>query len=219
MILCFFACMTCANKGKRKEEKRELKRISTSPLPRLSLLYRRLPRSLVWDTQPAEKSLVFSALFKRKTSENSSPVALVRAPRPLRASVAPPHQKKRVKWRLFCLLNSKLILIFGQRSPSYSYGRSPPGHFVYFVQKDLGGRSLCFSHAEFNIEIEVYKLKVQCGISDQIWLSRTVLTHVFMSCVSPVSRWSIKDYIFSKLFQWSNNWYLDMDFNLKVCGL
>ena len=90
MILCFFACMTCANKGKRKEEKRELKRISTSPLPRLSLLYRRLPRSLVWDTQPAEKSLVFFALFKRKTSENSSPVALVRAPRPLRASVAPP---------------------------------------------------------------------------------------------------------------------------------
>ena len=44
-------------------------------------------------------------------------------------------------------------------------------------------------------------------------------THVFMSCVSPASRWSIKDHIFSKLFQWSNNWYLDMDFNSKVYGL
>ena len=81
--------------------------------------------------------------FKCKTSENSSPVSLVRAPCPLRASVAPP-KKERVKWRLFCLPNSKLILIFGKTSPSYSYGRSPPGHFVYFVQKDLRGRSLCF---------------------------------------------------------------------------
>ena len=23
----------------------------------------------------------------------------------------------------------------------------------------------------------------------------------------------------SKVFQWSNNWYLDMDFNSKLCGL
>ena len=53
-------------------------------------------------------------------------------------------KKERVKWRLFCLPNSKLILIFGKTSPSYSYGRNPPGHFVYFVQKDLRGRSLCF---------------------------------------------------------------------------
>ena len=119
-------------------------------------------------------------LIPRRACPRSTPTSSFGSP--------PPHQKKRVKWRLFCLLNSKLILIFGQRSPSYSYGRSHPGHFVYFVQKDLGGRSLCFSHAEFNIEIEVYKLKVQCGISDQIWLSRTVLTHVFMSCVSPSSR-------------------------------
>ena len=60
------------------------------------------------------------------------------------------------------------------------------------------------------------------AISRHFWLnslSRTVLTYVFMSCVSPASRWSIKDHLFSKLFQWSNNWCLDMDFNLKVCGL
>ena len=28
-----------------------------------------------------------------------------------------------------------------------------------------------------------------------------------------------KGRIFSKLFQWGNNWYLDMDFNSKVGGL
>ena len=34
----------------------------------------------------------------------------------------------------------------------------------------------------------------------------------FMSSVSPASRQSIIDHIFSNLFQWNNNWYLDMDF-------
>ena len=45
-------------------------------------------------------------------------------------------------------------------------------------------------------------------------------THVFMSCVSPASRQSIciKDHIFSKLVQWNNNWYLDMDFNSKYAA-
>ena len=146
IVLYFLACMTCANKEKRGE-KRELKGIPTSPLPRLSPPLSTPATQFGLRYSACRKVVSFfrffeASEFKRKTSENSSPVSLVRAPRPLRASVA--KKKKRVKWRLFCLPNSKLILIFGKTSPSYSYGRSPPGHFVYFVQKDLGGRSLCF---------------------------------------------------------------------------
>ena len=55
-------------------------------------------------------------------------------------------------------------------------------------------------------------------ISDRIRLSLSTDARIYELCFTCV-KIEYKGRIFSKLFQWSNNWYLDMDFNSKVCAL
>ena len=68
--------------------------------------------------------------------------------------------------------------------------------------------------------IQLFKgsyFSVDAAASRHFWPNSAIgTTHVSMSSVSPATTGqSIKDHIFSKLFQWSNNWYLDKDFNRK----
>ena len=152
IVLYFLACMTCANKEKREGEKRELKGIPTSPLSRLSPPLSTPATQFGLRYSACRKVVSFfrcfqASEFKRKTSENSSPVSLVRAPRPLRASVA---KKKTRKMASFLLTQFKVDFNFWKNITVLFIWEESSGPFCLLCPERSQRKVLVFFHAECN---------------------------------------------------------------------